>query len=294
MMADDSELELSIAIKKGNLKKVKELLGEKPGAKLKAKVSYEEIKGHRYQARPLDLAIWAKQHAIITWLVEQGADLNDPKGFSLDRIFSFDKPPDLAMAKFLIGLGANPNLRMEGGASMLDVAVSTNRLPLARFMLENGAQITDKTVATSPRMEELLAKPPKPNTAKAAPTKPAKAPAKATKTAAKKKKVDLSGFDKHRGHYIRVTGSSSRFLVPKKSQQHVIDDAVGDMAFEDMVDEGWRVVAVDAVVEDGEVEQIDALLAVHTETGKLLVCAEGTNKELRATVDTCKITLDDD
>jgi len=106
--------------------------------------------------------------------------------------------------------------------------------------------------------------------------------------------ANLGSFEKFRGKFIRIGGSSGRFWVPTKDgEEGAVSEAVEGMAFEDMVEQGWKVIGISGALEDGEMVQSDGLLAVNGD-GKLMVCSEGTNEELDVTAAKADIEVEDE
>ena len=65
--------------------------------------------------------------------------INDPQ---TGLLYTAASRSQLAVAKFLIESGADPNLRNSLGESPLDVAVSRGHLAMAKFLLDEGAKLT--------------------------------------------------------------------------------------------------------------------------------------------------------
>lgn len=100
---------------------------------------------------------------------------------------------------------------------------------------------------------------------------------------------DFGVFEKYRGKTVSINSGNSEFYVPTlDEEEHMILDARENLCFEK---EGFEIVALEGCIEEGEMVQLDGLLAVNRETGSLIHCEEGTNSELKATLSNLTIEV---
>lgn len=102
--------------------------------------------------------------------------------------------------------------------------------------------------------------------------------------------TETTRFQVLAGKSFTIEGSNTTWHVPANDPEGAaFEECVLSMDFEEMEEEGWRVVAIDAYLEDEEFVQMDGLLAVRE--GKLLECAGGDSRELEVDALVAKIDI---
>lgn len=122
---------LHVAAAHGRIKVAELLL--RNGAEINAKAKYDYT--------PLDYAVLKKQHAMMRWLLERGADVNNPTSISRSTpLFTAAALNDPIAAQILIAKGASVNHQSAMGTALHEAA-RWRSFSVAKVLLEAGASV---------------------------------------------------------------------------------------------------------------------------------------------------------
>jgi uncharacterized protein len=95
---------------------------------------------------PLGLAAFFGNKETVEALLEAGADVNQAsrESMKVSALFSAAAALRPDIAAMLLASGANPNLRAEGGLTVVHVVAISGQLDLAAILLEHGADLNAK------------------------------------------------------------------------------------------------------------------------------------------------------
>lgn len=80
---------------------------------------------------------------------ESGADVNHRNGLGLTALMAGARNGDLKMVKLLVSYGAHINLKDNHHFSALHYATLGNNLDIIKYLIENGALLTDAIYMSS-------------------------------------------------------------------------------------------------------------------------------------------------
>jgi ankyrin repeat protein len=139
-MANNLDEELFSAFEKKNIEKAKELIDKG------ANINYQKNDGRTALSMASDMGL-EPQVELVDFLLKNGADVNipDDSGYAplhySTRIGSWIKITEL-----LVKNGADVNAKQFLGLTPFHFAAETGSLKLVKFLIENGADTSDKTV----------------------------------------------------------------------------------------------------------------------------------------------------
>ena len=142
---NEGSLDLAIlsALGSNNLEYLKECI--ESGADINKKINIAGIEIHP----PLAKAVLDSSYYIVEYLVEQGADVNytDPNGSSLLMLIASENSANtIAYCELFVENGADIHHKNKDGYAALDVATRQGNLGVVKYLLENGACISDDTI----------------------------------------------------------------------------------------------------------------------------------------------------
>lgn len=147
---------LTSAARSGSIELIRYLVEEK-GCDIQAR--------NRFGWTPLYCSVLDNHPEVMRYLIEKGADVHtltqDRESLLMSAAgFSFASPEEkLETARFLLGLGVDPNLRDKNGETALFRAVQKDFADMAELLLKNGAKANrDNRKGKTPLHEAVAAK----------------------------------------------------------------------------------------------------------------------------------------
>lgn len=89
----------------------------------------------RTGCRPIIIAAEADQHAIITMLLEAGADPSESDVRGISALYNAAGAGHLRSGRVLVEAGADINAQIVSGQSVLSIAAGTGRLEFVEYLL---------------------------------------------------------------------------------------------------------------------------------------------------------------